>query len=324
MRFYFRSYNHCIIVFIFLLTAIFSTLDAETLQPKELLNLKSVTSAVISPNGRYAAYTVRIPRTADDDPGGSYSELYVIDLKTKESRPYITGKENVSSIAWSPDGNEIAFRMKRGEKTKTQVWSMPLIGGEARQLTDSPSGVLAFTWHPSGKRIAYIATRPQTKREKALKDKGYDFIYFEEEWKQRNLYMTDILAGQPNPDAVQLTSGITVWSLKFSNDGSKIALGASEKNLIDYRYMFQHVYVLDSQTKEIHQLTHNPGKLGNFTFSPDSKKLAYTASLSVSDHAVSQVYVMPADGGKAVNFTIEDFRGHVEWVNWKDNNTIIY
>ncbi|MBN1406844.1 MAG: S9 family peptidase [Calditrichaceae bacterium] len=289
-----------------------------------MLGLKSVSSAAISPDGKYAAYTVIVPRTFDEKPGGSYSELHIIDLKTKVSGPFIIGKENISSIAWSPDGSEIAFRMRRGEKAKSQVWSIPLSGGEARQLTDCKSGVSAFAWHPSGKQIAYIATEPETKREKTLEDKGYGFIYFEEYLKHKNLYLVDVLPDSQNANATQLTSDVTVWSFVFSEDGKKIALAATEKNLIDYSYMFKHVHLLDVATKEIKQLTQNPGKLGNFKFSPDGKQLAYTAALETKDHAVSQVYVMPVKGGEAKNLTKANFRGHVHWVNWKDNNTIIY
>ena len=212
----FRSMFNIFLSLLIMALFLFTTTYAEVLQPKELLSLKSVSSTVISPDGKFAAYTVSVPREADDKPGGSYSELYVIDLKTKVIRPFITGKENVSSLAWSPDGQQIAFRMKRGEKAKTQVWSIPLSGGEARQLTDCKSGVSAFAWHPLGKQIAFIATEPESKREKALEDKGYDFIYFEENLKHKNLYLVDILPDQPNSEAVQLTSDITVWTFIFS------------------------------------------------------------------------------------------------------------
>ena len=319
-----HSNFYTIASFVFIVLFLSNVSNANVLLPKELLNLKSVSSAVISPDGKYAAYTVSVPRTADEKPGGSYSELYVINLKTKVSRPYITGKENVSSIAWSPDGKEIAFRMRRGDKAKTQVWSIPLSGGEARQLTDCESGVVDFDWHPSGKQIAYIATEPQNKREKALEDKGYDFIYFEENLKHKNLYLVEVLPDSPNANATQLTSDITVWSFVFSKDGKKIALAATEKNLIDYNYMFKHVHILDLATKTIKQITQNPGKLGNFEFSPDGKQFAYTAALETKDHAVSQVYVMPVEGGEAKNLTKPNFCGHVTWINWKDNSTVIY
>ena len=320
----FRSGSYKVCTFLLMSLFLFSAAKADVLQPKELLSLETASSVAINPDGKYAAYTVSVPREADDDPGGSYSELYVINLETKVIRPFIAGKENVRSLAWSPDGQHIAFRMKRGEETKTQIWSIPLSGGEARPLTDLKSGVSTFAWHPSGKQIAYIATEPKSKREKKLKEKSYDFIYFEENLKHKNLYLIDVLADQANSEAVQLTKDITVWSFNISKDGKKIALAATEKNLIDYSYMFKHVHVLDLETKNIKQLTNNPGKLGNFVFSPDGKQFAYTASLSTKDHAVSQVYVMPAEGGEAVNLTKENFRGHVNWVNWKDNKTIVY
>ena len=40
--------------------------NAEVLQPKELLSLKTASSVVISPDGKFAAYTVSVPRAADD------------------------------------------------------------------------------------------------------------------------------------------------------------------------------------------------------------------------------------------------------------------
>ncbi|MEJ2634103.1 MAG: S9 family peptidase [Calditrichia bacterium] len=290
----------------------------------DLLHMKYVTSAEISPDGNWIAYTVRVPREAQDEPGSAYSELYVVSVKTGEIRPFITGKVAVYSIEWRPDGSVIAFRSRMNGQSKTQVWLIPFNGGEARALTASPTGVLDFHWSPSGKQIAYIATNPRTMREKELAEKGFDFIFYDEEWEHRNLYLMDVSSDGGNGEPRQVTQDITIWSFVFSPDGKYIAAGSSEKNLIDYRYMFQKIRLLNLETGELSLLTNNPGKLGNFAFSPDGKHLAYTAAGSQSDHAVSQVYVMPAGGGEPRNLTIPDFRGHVEWVGWKDNSTILY
>jgi len=297
---------------------------AEVFSPEDVLSLKYAGNARVSPDGKWIAYTVSVPRDIDDDAGARYSELHVVSTKTGESKPFITGKVNVSTVAWSPDGKVISFRMTRGEKAKSQVWVIPLDGGEATQTTKAKNGVITYQWHPSGDKLAYTATCPDSKREKKLKDKGYGFTFYEENLKHRNLYIVNIKDHVADGDPVMITENVTVWSFVFNFDGSKIAAGASEKNLIDYRYVFQHIYLIDPATKEITRFSDNPGKLGNYAFSPDGKNVAYTAGLTQRDHAVSQLFVKPVAGGDARNLTEPDFKGHIEWTNWKDKNTIVY
>jgi dipeptidyl aminopeptidase/acylaminoacyl peptidase len=298
----------------------------EVFSVEDLFNLKFATSARVSPDGKWIAYTVSIPRAVGEDAGSRYAELHVVSTKTGESRPFVTGKVSVSAVRWSPDGNAISFLMTRGKDAKRQIWSIRIDGGEAVQVTHSKTNVLAYRWHPFEDRIAYVAVEPKGKREKALDKKGYGFVFYEEDLSPRNLYMLDVAeygAGR-EAKARRLTDDITVWSLEFSPDGRFLALGASEKNLVDYRYMFQKIYLYDLETDEYRQFSNNPGKLGNFVFSPDGKHIAYTAGLTQNDHAVSQVLVQPVAGGEAVNLTPPAFRGHVSWTAWKDDKTVIF
>ncbi len=291
------------------------------LTPEDVLRIKTCSSAEISPDGKWIAYTVSVPREPGDEPGGSYSELYVVSVETGAIRPFVTGKVNISSPRWSPDSSRIAFLAERGEKALAQVWIIPADGGEAEQVTQAETPVLGFRWNPSGDKIAYIATTPQTKREKELEKKGYGFIFFEENLKHRNLYLVNLSGAKQSE---QLTDGVTIWSFEFSPDGQTIAAAASPKNLVDHSYMFQKIHLFDLKAKKLIRLTENPGKLGNFAFSPDGKKLVYTAGLERKDHAVSQVLVVSIESGPARNLTPPNFRGHVNWAEWKDKNTIIY
>jgi dipeptidyl aminopeptidase/acylaminoacyl peptidase len=295
---------------------------ADVVTPEDVLGTRYATSAVISPDGKWIAHTVWAPRPIDDKPGARYVELHVVNVSTGESRPFVSGKVNVSTLRWSPGGDKITFKMKRGKDAKTQVWAIPIDGGEATALTHAKENVIAYRWHPSGDRIFYTATEPKTKRQKTLDKKGYGFKFYEEDLRHRTLYFENV--EDDGDEAEALTSDVTIWGFVFSPDGEWIAAGASNRNLIDENYAFQRVYLIDVTSGEMTEFSDNPGKLGNYEFSPDGSRIAYTAGLTQNDHAVSQVFVKPVGGGDAVNLTEPDFKGHVHWCAWKDKNTVLY
>ena len=320
-------YNYQIITLfnIFLIYLIIgpNLLAQESLSPQDLLQLKSCLEAKVSPDGKWIVYTIRVPRKATEKPGIAYNELYLMSNQDKSVIPFITGEVNVSSIQWKPDGTQISFKMKRGEDAKTQVWVISVKGGEAFQITHSETEIFSYQWHPTKNKIAYTATSPLTPKEKTLKEKGYKFVYYEENLKHRNIYI-DYTEVQCDSEPIQLTQNVTVWDFKFSPDGKIIAADISKKNLIDHRYMFRKIYLLDVASQDLTQLTDNPGKLGNYSFSPDGSKIAYCAALNRKDNKVSQVFVINRDGSKIKNLTPPNFIGHINWVSWKNNSTIIY
>jgi dipeptidyl aminopeptidase/acylaminoacyl peptidase len=311
-------------LFISLLIGSQSAFSASPFSPEDVLRFKRASEAAISPSGEWIACTVSAPRAADDEAGNAYGEFYLVSTKTGEVRSFITGKVNVSSLRFSPDGSRIAFLMQRGEKAKTQVWMIPVGGGEAVQVTSAETAVSTFRWHPGGAQIAYVAATPQSKREKDLDKKGYGFIFYEENLKDRNLYLLKVGRDGAVGEAEQLTEGVSVWSIELSPDGKTIAVGITSKNLIDQEYMFQKIFLIDVASKARRQLTNNPGKLGSFAWSPNGSRIVYNAAQDRKDHAEGAVFVIDAGGGEAKNLTEPNFRGTVNWVGWKDKDTVVY
>ena len=240
----------------------------EVFSPADLIQLRSATEAKISPDGKWIAGVVSRQRPAGDEPGGNYAELHVWDAATGESRPYVTGKVAVRAVQWSPDGKRIAFLQKRGDKDKTQVWALPLDGGEAVALTKSATDVQDFRWHPSGGRLAYIAPAAPTAREKELDKQGYGFVFYEENLKPRILYLQEAPGGGTVPEAQALTTDLSVWRAEWRPDGKALAVSTTPKNLVDQEYMAQVIQLLDPETQSTEAAGRSAGQAGQLRLEP--------------------------------------------------------
>ena len=62
----------------------------DALSPQDLLQLKSCNEAKVSPDGKWIAYTVRVPRSAIEKSGNAYSELYLLSTQDYNEIPFIT------------------------------------------------------------------------------------------------------------------------------------------------------------------------------------------------------------------------------------------
>ncbi len=293
----------------------------DVLTPADLLALKSCADILLSPDGRQILYTISTPRDPDEPPGRSRTSIWKMNLVDGSAGPVFSAEVNASSPQWSPDGKSIGF-LYRKEKGKRQVWTMPACGGEMAQLTHAESDISFFRWNPAGGGLAYVAPSPPTEREKAMEDRGYGFIYYEENLKDNHLYICPI--DQNYTGTSQLTAGMNVWDFEFNPQGTHVAASISPKNLVDHQYMFRKIHLIDIESGDMKTISENQGKLGNYVFSPNGSYLAYTAASTVNDHAVSQVYVVSLNEGMVTNLTPDKFKGHVTWVNWKNNEEVLY
>ena len=295
----------------------------DPLTPEELLSLKSVSAVQLSPNGNEIIYSVSSPRGPNEKPGGASRQYFRASIPHLIPGPLFENLEGAGSPAYSPDGNYIGFLYaKKGEPR--QVWMMKASGGEIKQLTNEPSGISQFKWQPGKRGIAYLTREITTDRENELKKRGYDFIFYEENLKNSHLYLASYDEDWKQTRVWKLTHEGNTWDFVFNRQGTQLAASISPKNLIDHRYMFRRIHLIDLKSGELSQVSQNEGKLGNYAFSPDGRHLAYAAALNINDSQVSQAYVVNLASGSVSKLTPPDFKGHVSWVNWKDNEQVLY
>jgi len=295
----------------------------QVLTSYNIFNLKSVTDTETSPDGKYVAYTVNIPRPFTDKPGSDYKHLYLLNIESGSATPLLEGKQSISQLRWSPDSKTIAFLSRLGEEKYTQVYFINPEGGSPEKITNSESSVQEFEFHPDGSTLGYVASEPESSKKKELKEKGFDAEIYEEEVRDLNLYLFDLKSNETK----KLTSGFTVYDFEWSPDGSQILAVCADKNLVDYSYMFKRIFLINPGTGERSMLVENPGKLGQVAWAPDGKHIAFISATDVNDPVSGTLYVAEVPNNKKfseLKIYSEDFVGDVTHIVWKDESTILF
>ncbi len=165
---------------------------------EDLYNINLVETPTVSPNGQHIAF-VRGVAEADLD---SYSRTIWLASKQGDqwhTRPFTAGVPHQDmQPAFSPDGNWLAFLSTRFSEPwqAPQLCVMPVLGGEARQLSFRVTGVTEFVWQPDS--AGFLLVSPSNAAERAQEDEGETWPTEKKalkgafgKWKEENKAKTD-------------------------------------------------------------------------------------------------------------------------------------
>jgi len=117
---------------------------------KEMASLDRLSDPRVSPDGRYVLYAVR---TMDFDANKASMSIWIADLKARMAPRRLSVSEGgASSARWSADGKAIYFVSSRAGGTD-QVFRTDVAGEAAVQVTQAPFDVGAFKVSPDGKTL---------------------------------------------------------------------------------------------------------------------------------------------------------------------------
>ena len=304
-----------------LVASVVTAQDKRPMTIVELIDVPSVGSPRLSPDGTQILYT----RTDTDwKKNGRTTHIYRIDADGSGEVRLTNGEEGESSPRWSPDGMRVAFLAKRGEDSETQIYMMRNRGGEASPLTEHDSSVRSFQFSPDGGHIYFTAPNAKTPEEKK-KDKLADDVFaFDEDYKQQHLFRVAADGDGPQK-ADRITEGdYSVIGFRLSDDGMRIAHHRSLSPLVDNRDEGE-VWIMDADGGNAAQLTDNTVSEFGAQLSPDGAHVMFLSDSSADFETYfnDNIFVMPAAGG-AHRVLYEDMSHEVSSARWAPDGSIYF
>ena len=269
-----------------------------------------VSDPQIAPDGKSLVTVVTNPDYENDL---NVSELALVDISSGATRFLTHGRKSAGFPRWSPNGDRVAFLAADGDK-HNQIFVLDMAGGDAFQLTKSPTSIQQFAWKPDGSAFAYAAIDEAPKKTGADKfddafEVGNGSFLDKEKALPTHLWLVSAAGGE----AKRLTSG--TWTLPvafppgppaspiaFSADGNKLIYVRLETTYSgDRRHSAPQV--LDLATGRSEPITAHTMFASFPVPSPDGKHIAYLYPRDGSDRNYQDVFVLDGLKGDGRNIT---------------------
>ena len=248
----------------------------------DLYKFRLPSEPCVSPDGQRVAFIVE---QIDKKENEYYTNIHISDTNGRNKKQLTFGKRSDRSPAWSPDGKTIAFVSKR--ETTSQIWLLPMDGGEPRPLSRLPRGTIThIRWSPNGKQMLFLF-HPLGKEVKVDKDgkpqppvyRHVKEIYYRLDGEgyidSENTHVW--VANTRSGVSKQLVSGdYNDLHPCWSPDGKEIAFVSLRKADWRFRLEEHEIYRVSANGGKVEAVTAPPGpKDGGMSYSPDGKFIAY-------------------------------------------------
>jgi dipeptidyl aminopeptidase/acylaminoacyl peptidase len=272
----------------------------------DLLNLPTLGTPRISPDGKWVAYVVT---SADWTADAFVPQVWLVEVASGKRRQMTTHAKGASDPRWSPAGDWLAFSSPR-EDNRAQLFAIRPDGGEALRLSKTETAITAYAWSRDGTQIAFTAPDADGKVQKARIEKYAAFEQVRRDHVHVHLHTLDLAAAvlAPQPGR-RRTEGrdFSVGSFDWAPDGKHIAFSATvTPELARSDTADLYVLTLGTDGKDtVHKILSQPGPDTGPLYSPDGKEIAFTSAMGQTRFFArnARVAVIAASGGTPRSLT---------------------
>lgn len=287
--------KHQLLLFVFFFPLLL--LAQKNWSPEQVLKIKNVSSAQVSPDGTKVVYTIREAMMTEDR-SEYVNQIWISAIDGSNAKQLTTGDKNNSNPKWSPDNKSIAFTSSRDGKNN--VYILPVTGGEAEKITDTKGGVSEFEWSNDGNKIAVIVADAATDKEEKNKKAKNDWYIYEAELKQNRLQVYWIHhkdSTQKYMQKVLTKENISVYAFDWNADGTSIVYSYGKSTKANDN-TYSDIALINIETGVVKNIANTPAGESAPQFSPDGTLISYYCTENPNDwpgakHA--QIYAV-ADG----------------------------
>lgn len=273
-----------------------------TIAERIIGSIVEATSPALSPDGSQVAFVVR---WTSFEHNTRLSRVWLAPVDGSAPPRPASGGEHDSAPEWSPDGRELAFVSRRGEKKgEATLHVLPVEGGETRTVATMKEAVDRVRWSPDGRWLGFLSR---------VRDERYDAkdvswqpprkieTFFtrlnDEDWTFDRPTHVHLVPADGTAPPRDLTPGRHEYDgLAWLADSSGVVTSGARHDTWDLDLATDlFVVPLDGDPRE---LTHQTGNYGQPRVSPDGTTVSFLGQDDPMRIGNQHVGVVPLDGGE--------------------------
>lgn len=219
------------------------------IEAEDYFSIAGITGVALSPDGKIAAWT---DMRWDSEADGRITELWTIDLQSREPKRMTFDGMGPSGIQFSRDARWIYFSASDADDAG-QIWRIASEGGDAKKITSVSDGIELWDLSADGHKLVYTVNADQTDDEwKDLRDTYDELEYGHGVTAFSEVHCLDLKTWRTRK---VFDGKKVIRNLDLSADGRLAALTTTPDDELVHNEGWSSVDVLDIATGQLTEVT---------------------------------------------------------------------